>query len=64
MAFNASRGQPLATVAPRNVLSSAASDVRNNSVPLREIQAAYIGARFGLDAARARLTAELAWGRA
>ncbi len=43
--------------------SLAASD-RNNSKPLDEFQAAFVGARYGLDAARARLTASLAFGEA
>lgn len=47
-----------------NVIAVAASDTRDNSAPLPQIQASYLAARFGLDRARAKLTAELAWGRA
>ncbi len=43
--------------------SLAASD-RNNSKPLPEVQSDFLAARFGLDAARARVVAELCWGRA
>ena len=37
--------------------------VSEHSAPLPAFQADFIAARFGLDAVRARLTAELAWGR-
>lgn len=63
MSRKASRGTPLATVAPRNVISSVARDTRISTLDLVEAQASYIAARFGLDGVRARLTAELAWGR-
>lgn len=33
-----------------------------NSKPALEVQTEYLCARYGLDATRARLTAELAWG--
>ena len=46
------------------VISLAARDTRLNSETLPEVQASYIAARYGLDGNRARLTAELAWGRA
>jgi hypothetical protein len=42
--------------------SLAASD-RNNSKPLPEVQSDFLAARFGLDATRAKLTAELCWRR-
>lgn len=42
--------------------SLAASD-RDNSKALPEVQSAFLVARFGLDGTRARLTAELVWGR-
>ena len=34
-----------------------------DSRPLPEIQTDFLAARFGLDGARARVVAELAWGR-
>ena len=34
-----------------------------NSAPLDDFQAAFVAARFGLDATRARVVAELVWGR-
>ncbi len=58
------RGQPLATVAPRNVYSSVVLNTRTSTENLAAVQAAFVAARFGLDGVRARLTAELAWGRA
>lgn len=63
MSRKASRGAPLATVAPRNVICSAARDTGINTANLPEVQSAFLVARFGLGAIRARLTAELAWGR-
>lgn len=36
----------------------------DNTRPLPEVQTDYVAARYGLDGVRARLTAELAWGRA
>ena len=63
MSGKASRGSPLATVAPRNVISSAARDIRINTANLTEVQSAFLASRFRLDAPRARLTAELCWGR-
>ncbi len=34
----------------------------DNTRPLPEVQASFLAARFSLDAARARVVAELAWG--
>ena len=42
--------------------SSTALDA-NNSKPLADFQGAFLAARFGLDGTRARVVAELAWGR-
>jgi len=57
------RGAPLGTVAPRNVISSPARDTRTSTAALPDLQAAFVAARFGLDATRAKLTAELCWRR-
>ena len=62
MVRKASRGAPLATVAPRNVISSAARDTRISTLDLAEAQASYLAARFGLDGVRARVVAGLCWG--
>ena len=43
--------------------SLAASD-RTNTANLSEVQSAFLAARYGLDGIRARVVAELAWGRA
>jgi hypothetical protein len=43
-------------------ISSPASN-RDNTEALPEVQASYLAARFGLDGTRARVVAELAWGR-
>jgi len=56
------RGQPLATVAPRSVYSSAVLNTRTSTESLAAVQAEYLAARFGLDGVRARVVAELAWG--
>ncbi len=58
------RGQPLATVAPRSVYSSVVLNTRTSTETLAAVQAAYVAAHFRLDGVRAKLTAELAWGRA
>ena len=46
-----------------NVISLAARDTRTNTETLSEVQASFLAARFGLDGTRARVVAELAWGR-
>ena len=51
-------------LATPNVISLAARDTRLISETLPAVQAAFLASRFGLDGNRARLTAELAWGRA
>ncbi len=57
-----SRSQPrLDTVVDLDVVSLPARDVHIDSLAIPAAQAAFL-ARFGLDAPRARLTAELAWG--
>ncbi len=45
------------------VWESSAALVPNNSKPLAEVQSAFLAARYGLDGIRARVVAELAWGR-
>ncbi len=57
------RGQPLATVAPRSVYSSVVLNTRTSTETLAAVQAAYVAARFRLDGTRARVVAELVWGR-
>ena len=44
-------------------IAKLASFIPENSKPLPDVQTDYLSARFGLDAARARVVAELAWGR-
>ncbi len=61
MAQKRSRGAPLATVATRNVYSSAALDTRISTATLPDLQAAFVAARFRLDGTRARVVAELCW---
>ena len=58
-----SRGAPLGTVAPRNVNGFPTRDTRTSTETLATVQAAYVAARYGLDATRARLTADLCWRR-
>ncbi len=58
-----SRPAPLATGTGLEWISSPAS-VRDNSKPITEFQAAFVATRYGLDGSRARVVAELAWGRA
>jgi len=55
------RGQPLATVAPRNVNGFPTRDFQSSTETLAAVQAAYVAARFRLDGVRARVVAELAW---
>ena len=62
MTSKASRGAPLATVAPRIVARSAARDTLVDTADLFRVQAEFLAARFRLHGTRARLTAELAWG--
>jgi len=64
MAQKRSRGAPLATVAPRGIYSSVVLNTRTSTEPLAAVQAAYVAARYGLDATRARVVAELCWRRA
>ncbi len=63
MPRNGSGNAPLATVVPRHVNGFLTRDSRNNTQSIAEVQASFVAARFGLDAARAKLTAELCWRR-
>ncbi len=56
-----SRGAPLGTVAPRNVNGFPTRDTRTSTENLPDLQAAFAAARYGLDATRARVVAELCW---
>jgi len=62
MTLKRSKPASLATGTGSGWNSLAASD-RNNSKPLTEFQASFVAARYGLDATRAKLTAELCWRR-
>lgn len=64
MSMKQKRPAPLAKVAGPIVWESSAALDPNNSKPLPEFQGAFIAARYGLDGTRARVVAELAWGRA
>lgn len=56
------RPAPLATGTGLGI-EKLASFSPDNTENLPEVQAAFVAARFGLDATRAKLTAELAWER-
>ena len=57
------RPAPLAKVAGPGVQPMPIVRSSEDSAPLPSFQACFLAARFGLGATRARLTAELAWGR-
>ncbi len=45
------------------IAKAVAAFVPDNTQTIPSVQAYYLAARFGLDATRARVVAELAWGR-
>jgi hypothetical protein len=64
MSQKRSKPAPLATgTGLGNGICSAALSRSDNSENLRRFQADFVAARYRLDAARARVVADLAWGR-
>jgi len=63
MGRDGSRPAPRERAGLVGVHASPACNTANNA-PLSSFQADFIAARFGLDGVRARVVAELAWGRA
>ncbi len=63
MTMNKMRPAPLAKVAGPGIAKLTIARSPEDSAPLPTFQASFLAARFGLDGLRARVVAELAWGR-